>query len=306
MESNQKSSQEIDLSFIAKKTGSIVDYFGYLAFRIFKFILKNIFVFIGILVIGAVIGYFLDQRKEDIYKHEIVVVPNFGSNTYLYNSINNLKTQGTNITQVEIEPILDIYQFIRDRYQNLEIAKYLSQNNIQLNKFQPNSDVEKLYRYHLLTFYTIGEQKPNGEIDSILNKLNSEPYFLQRQKVENENLKIVKDELSNTVESINSILDKIGSSSGSTGELNIEMYSEINNLINSKKGTLDELGKISVEELEQSKVIYDSSRNLNIKQSSISKMVLIPVLLLGVYVIFYVLYKKVYKRYQNRLNDSAH
>src|SRR5690606_2103206 len=203
MESNTNSTQEIDLSYLSKKTVSLLDGLGYTIYRFIKFLLKNIWIILGILVLGGAIGYFLDNRGEEVYKHEVIVVPNFNSSSYLYNSIENMKFKDSKIIKAQVEPIIDIYQFIQERYQNLEIAKYMSENNIQVDKFTDKNAVEKLYRYHLLTLYTKGEDKSGKIIDSLLNKLNSDPYYLSRQKIEQNNLALSITEIEKSIESVN-------------------------------------------------------------------------------------------------------
>src|SRR5690606_26954394 len=125
-----------------------------------------------------VAGYFLDKKYGERYKHEVIVVPNFNSTSYLYGKIENAEFKDQPITKVEIEPIVDVYQFINSSYNNLEIAKYLSENNLQLTKYEIGSDVEKFYKYHLMTVYT-NEKDTNGAIvKNFLSKLNQEEYFL--------------------------------------------------------------------------------------------------------------------------------
>src|SRR5690606_35368701 len=151
---NNQGSQEIDLSYLSKKTVSFFDGLGYSLYKFCRFLWKNIIVLAILIVVGAVAGYFLDKKFGESYKHEVIVVPNFNSTSYLYGKIENTKFKDGPITSVEIEPIVDIYQFINDSYNNLEIAKYLSENNIQLTKHEEGSDVEKYYKYHLMTIYT--------------------------------------------------------------------------------------------------------------------------------------------------------
>lgn len=282
-DSNDKSqSQEIDLNYLSKKAFSLFDYVGYLVFLFFRFLLKNAIVIIVLIVSGAIIGYFLDRNSDNLYKHEIIVVPNFGSNSYLYNTLKNLELGNTPIKSIEIEPILDVYQFIKEDWANLEIAKYLSENNIQFAKYEPESDVEKMYRYHLMTVVTSKRDDGGKIVDSLLNELNKDSYFLDRQKIEQENTKVLILGLQRNLESIDQILTKIGTP-GTNSDLNIEMYSEINNLINSKKPTAMDLNKFKIYQLEQTKVIYPASKMLNIKEGKIRKMILLPVLLVGIY-----------------------
>ena len=299
MESKNTTTQEIDLSYISKKTSDFFDSIGFLLYKFFKFCIKNILILLVLLAIGIGVGYYLDNFREETYKHEVIVVPNFNSTSYLYNSIKNKDFKDSNISKATIEPVVDIYTFIQERYQNLEIAKYLSENNIKLEKFDEGNDVEKFYRYHKLTVYTKGKDENGENLQALLDELNSDPYYLSRQKVEKATMDTMILEITKSVASVNNILNKLGTPGTGSGDLNIEMYSELNNLINSKKGSIEELGRLKVYQLEQTKVIYDSARVLNIKDKSFPKMIVLPILLLGLFFGFSVVMSW-FKKYSQR------
>ena len=296
---NSNDSQEIDLTYLSKKTLSFFDTLGYFFYLFFRFLIKNIIVLSVLLIIGAVAGYFLDKRSGETYKHEILVVPNFNSNSYLYNKVQNIDLKDSKIKSIKVEPVLDVYQFIKEEWNNLEVAKYLSENNIEFTKYQPESNVEKLYRYHLITLETKGLDKGGKIIDSLLNDFNKDSFFLDRQKVEIENTKAVINDLNSSVSNINQILQKIGTANSSAGELNIEMYSELNNLVNSKKSAVLDINKYKIYQLEQSKIIFPASKMLNIKEKSFPKIISIPILLIGLF-LGGALLQMLYKRYSNR------
>lgn len=301
--SEQNSSQEIDLSYLTKKMSQFFDSIGFAIYKFFKFILKNIIVVSVVIILGIIAGYFLDQKQKDTYKHEIIVVPNFNSSTYLYNKIENIDLKGSSISSIELAPILNIYEFITEDWNNLEIAKYLSQNNIQIDKYSPNSDVEKLYRYHLMTITTKRFDKGGEIVDSLLNEFNKDPYYVERQKIEIKNNQDLIIGLEDNVAKIDRILEKIGSTTIASGDLNIEMYSELNNLISSKRAALLEINKKQILHLEESKVIFPTSKSLNIKVKTFPKIVLLPLLFFGMFLFVHVLigfFKKYKKIESNR------
>ena len=56
------------------------------------FFKRNI-VWVGILfVLGVGLGFYLDKTTK-VYEHQIIVTPNFGSNSYLYSKVNLLKSK---------------------------------------------------------------------------------------------------------------------------------------------------------------------------------------------------------------------
>ncbi|HUH34623.1 MAG TPA: hypothetical protein VL022_02205 [Moheibacter sp.] len=293
---NNHDSQEIDLSYLTKKTSLLLNNIGFSIFRFSRFLAKNIIVIAIIVLAGIAIGYFLDLKSENTYKHEVIVVPNFNSTSYLYNTIENIELGNSPITSVKIEPILNMYEFINDGWNNLEIAKYLSQNNIQINKYSPDSEIKDFYRYHLMTITTSKRDDKGEIIDSLLTVFNKEPYFSERQKIEVENTKSFVNNLKKSVESIDQILDKIGKSDVGSGDLNIEMYSELNNLISSKRSTLLDINKHEIHQLEEIKTIYPTSKITNIKVNKMSNTFLVPALLFGLFLFFSVI-RLLFKKY---------
>ena len=299
---NSNDSQEIDLSYLSKKTANFFDNLGYSFYKFFRFLLKNIIILSVLVVIGVLAGYFLDRQFTETYKQEILVVPNFNSNSYLYNKVENIDLKDSKIKSIKVEPVLDVYQFIKDEWGNLEVAKYLSENNIEFTKYQPNSDVEKMYRYHLMTIETKGLDKGGKTVDSLLNEFNKDPYYLERQKIEIENTKNLIADLEKSIINIEQILQKIGTVNTSTGELNIEMYAELNNLINSKKSAVIEINKYKIHQFEQSKIICPTSKMLNVKEKKVPKIILLPILLIGLFLIAS-LFIEFFKKY-NRIEKS--
>ena len=297
--SERNNSQEIDLTYLTKKMALWFDSIGYSIYKFFRFLLKNIIVLLVVIILGVLAGFFLDKNGANTYKHEIIVVPNFNSSTYLYNKVENINLVNSPIVSVELEPILNIYEFITEDWNNLEIAKYLSQNNIQIDKYSPNSEVEKLYRYHLMTITTTKFDKGGEIVDSLLNEFNKDPYFVDRQKIEIKNNQDLIVGLEDNVEKIDRILEKIGNITIASGDLNIEMYSELNNLISSKRAALIEINKNNILKLEQSSVIFPTSKSLNIKVDKFPRIILLPLLFFGLFLIISILirffrkYKKI-------------
>ena len=90
--STNSQDQEIDLGQIG--TG-IKNFFSGIVNSIFDFIFfvkRKIVIIIGLLIIGLVLGYFLDKTTKK-YTSEIIVAPNIGGSDYLYSKINLIKSK---------------------------------------------------------------------------------------------------------------------------------------------------------------------------------------------------------------------
>ena len=169
--------QEIDLSQISKKIGS---FFSGISDSIFKgilFVQKRLILFIALFIIGAALGYYLDASGR-VYKSEVIVSPNFGSVDYLYAKVDllesKLRQQDTMffksigirnpqvITQIEVKPIIDIYNFVSSNTanvgnaqntQNFELIKLLSEDG-DVNKVITDEITSKNYGRHTLQITT--------------------------------------------------------------------------------------------------------------------------------------------------------
>lgn len=300
---NKKQIQEIDLYFLWKKLTKTIDSLGYFFVRCLHFLRKNALVLLGVIVIGIIGGYFLDSRKGITYKHEIILVPNFGSSTYLYEKIKtNSFEGGSAIVSIEITPIVDVLNFLSTT-SNLKIAEFMSENNVNFSEHKPGNQTEKIYKYHLLTIYTKKEDSDKKIVNDFLAELNKEKHFVGAQKIGQENTSRKIEETLTSIQNINTLFEKLGGSPSTTGqrELNIEMYPEINGLIQSKQGLIDNVNVLKLEQMEQTKIFYDISNMGNIKVKSIPYKIILPFALFFIFIIM-MLIKKVYKKYNSNLD----
>lgn len=295
---NTTNSQEITLNFVWQKLIKLMDKMGFLMFKLLRFFLKNILFFIVLIILGVVIGYFLDSKRQETHKYQAVVIPNFDSSTYLYKKINTLKSnEFDNIVAAEIEPVIDISAFISDRWDNLKIAEFMNSNNLNIHEHKPGGQAEKIYKYHLLTIYTDQTDTDGSIINNFLNKLNQEPYFLERQKIENHNLEQKIKEYEASIRDINAIFEKLGKTElASAKDVNIENHAQTNDLLNNKSSIIDRINKSKINRIEQEKVIYEVSRFSDIQSKSISNMIFIPVILVFLFLIFS-FFRRMYQRY---------
>jgi len=206
----EKNNQDIDIFQLFKLIGNAVDNLGFKVFKFFKFIIKNIFVLIGLIIIGTAIGYFIDQNKKPSFRHEIIVTPNFGSNTLLYKEVEEFKSDSSIISSVQIEPIIDMYNFSKERWSNMDFMKLLFQQDIKIDKFTEESNVEKIYRYHLLTINSKEEDVDGSVINTFLDKINKDPYYISRRNIENSTIQSQIAEAENSINNINQILNTLG------------------------------------------------------------------------------------------------
>ncbi len=295
---DNKHSQEIDLRFLWQKIIKFMDGIGFMIFKLSRFFLKNIILFIVLFIIGVVAGYFLDVNKNEIYRHQIIVIPNFDSSTYLYKKIATLNSdEYENIIGAEIEPVIDVFAFISDKWDNLKIAEFMNSNNLNIHEYKAGGQAEKIYKYHLLTIFTNKKDVDGSIIDEFLNELNQEPYFLDRQKIETQNLDLKIKEYEISVKDINALFEKLGKTEYASGNnVNIENHAQTNELLNHKNSIVDRINKAKVNKIEQEKVIYEVTRFSDIQSKPLSNMIFIPLMLIFLF-IGGMFVKRMYKRY---------
>ena len=86
---NNASTEEVDLGYLFRKVGNFFRRIVKLLFLVISFFKKYIVVTSILIVAGAVIGYFLDKNGQDKieYENRVIVIPNFESVDYLYESV---------------------------------------------------------------------------------------------------------------------------------------------------------------------------------------------------------------------------
>lgn len=289
---------EVDLFYVMKKIGDFFDYLGELAVRFIQFIIRNIFIFIGLIVVGIVLGYLLDSNKKDEYRHEIILSPNFDSSSYLYEKVASQQDKlDSIIVGIEVEPIIDVFGLLSSGSNNLEKGEFLSENNINISTHEPGNQTEIIYKLHKLTIKTDRRDSDGEIVSNYLNKLNQQPYFLKRQEIEQAHIINEIEEKRASIQNINNMFQKMGAADTvAKSDFNIEMYPELNGLIESKNYLLSNIEQLQISQVEKSKVFYDIARVQNIKDNTLSYMIIIPLVLILIYlllVFFLGKYKKI-------------
>ncbi|TLP80744.1 hypothetical protein [Maribacter sp. ACAM166] len=89
---NQNSSDEIDLGQLFKLIGKGFNSVFRSFLRFFLYLKKNIFILIGLVVVGLAVGYGLNKIISKKLKTEVIVKPQMESKNYLYDVINEIQS----------------------------------------------------------------------------------------------------------------------------------------------------------------------------------------------------------------------
>lgn len=293
MDLKKKQSEELNVNDVFLSLSKVVNKIGIQTYRFFRFLFKKKFILLSLLIICFASGYFIDNYfQKNRFKHEIIVTPNVNSQSFLYKEIDNLKfTNKSAIKGVEIEPIIDIFNFMSEKDNNIEIAKFLADNNVKLVKHYKGNETEQVYKYHIITFYSNNMIKAEKEINTILSNFNNEIYYKEKLKVNREfiNNKIKENEIS--IKNINNLFLKLGTNQTSTNSnVNIEVFTEINKLIENKQHLLEENKKLENELIENKSVVFKlADLNASKETKSLDIKFILPLSFLLIFFGFYVI-----------------
>uniref|UniRef100_UPI0040497558 hypothetical protein n=1 Tax=Flavobacterium sp. TaxID=239 RepID=UPI0040497558 len=242
--SSNSQDQEIDLrqigTGIKKLFNGIVNSF----FDFIFFVKKKIIIIGSLFIIGLALAFLSDSKT---YIHEVAVIPNFGSNEYLYKKIEQVdtklrekdtvffKTLGIQnfekVVDVEIEAYPAIYSFVNNKAEesNFELIKLMAEDG-NIDKILKDEITSKNYYHHKISIQTKGMFQKEEFIIPLLNYLNSNTYYETQQKITQQNL---VDKLASN----NSLITQIDqlivllSSSNSSGTISISEKNSIPELV---------------------------------------------------------------------------
>ncbi|WP_396160479.1 hypothetical protein [Flavobacterium sp.] len=315
--STNSQEQEIDLSQIGKSISKGLQKVVNRCFDLLFFIQKKLLIVFVLLVIGGGVGYYLD--KEPNYTNEIVVIPNFGSNEYLYDKINliSLKLKEKDqafftkigiknikdFISIEIQHVNGIYNFINSESQknNFELVKLMAEDG-DLDKIIEDKTTSKNYYLHSIKIKTAIAYNQKDLIDPLLNYLQQSEYFIKLQKIQQNNLeeKLVANK--SLIAQIDQIVlslsqNKIGSS------VSISENTGLSDLIQKKDNLILENQKLATNRLEFEKIIKDQdivSNQMNTSGANNKLKFILPLLFVLLYLLGY-WFSKVYKKQKQRI-----
>ena len=245
--------QEIDLGQIGK---GIKNFFSGVVnsfFDVLLFIKNKIIIIVVLFVIGIVLAFTLDTK---VYNHEVAVIPNFGSNEYLYKKIEQVDTKlreddaeffkalgitsFEDVISVEIEAYPGIYSFVnnKDQENNFELIKLMAEDG-NLEKIIKEEVTSKNYYNHKISIQTKRVFKKEEFITPLLKYLNLNAFYEKQQKIRQKNLteKIaLNDSLINQIDKIIFLL----SANSSSGNISISEKNSIPELIEKKDKLINE------------------------------------------------------------------
>lgn len=311
--STNSQDQEIDLGQIGAGIKKLLNSILNTIFDFIFFIKKKIIVIVILFVLGVVLGFYADRTPN--YTQDITVIPNFGSNEYLYKKIDFLnsriiekddqffKSIGVvnydKIGKIEIKAINGIFGFVnmRNNEQNFELIKLMAEDG-NIDEIIKNDITSKNFYFHNITFKTEEQINQKEIVDPIVNYLQENTFYKKQQKIFQENLREKIQFNDSLIHQIDGLIIKLTSNSSSGSSISISEKNGVSELINKKDELIKESQnlKVNLHEYEEIIKVQNISLNNVNNQGTNNKMKLIlPFLFVFIYLAFYgfiLLYKK--------------
>ncbi len=286
----QTDNQEIDLGQISKKVSDGYQSFLTTVFRGILFLKRNLVWIIGLLIVGAAFGFYLDTTTK-VYDHKLIVTPNFGSSEYLYAKVEQLNAKikeddtlflkkigiqdSKKLSKIEIEPIIDVYQFIDNNEANFELIKLMAEDG-NMEKILKDKITSKNYPYHLISYTTLKATSEQKTLQPILDFLNDSDYFkkLQTEVINNTEIKMKYNE--QILTQIDGILNEFSSSLDASALKSDRLVyynnenTQLNDVLKTKEGLIYDQSQLRISKINNNKIIKDISNTLNIKNRKIT------------------------------------
>lgn len=324
----QNSSEEIDLGTIFSKVRD--GYHGLLIsfYRGVQFLLRNWIIILGIIIAGGVLGYLLDNKKNEAKETTLLVQLNFNSANYVYGAVEQLnkkieekdteylKDNGfleadkNLVSSLEIEPIVNIMDILKNTTSNDGYISAL----FEQSKFEDNILTSEIlipeYKTHKIVLTTTVNDT-DKVVNGLLAYLNDNGIYNKLKAVAVENTKNIIEKNRTSVVYLDSMFKIYGTlmeDKRQPSQIYFNSY-EVNNgnihlMFQQKRNILGENL-----ELEQELVKYDNivellnKPRLQVKKGFFNnKIILLPILFVFGFIILAIL-RKIYLK-AKKLNLS--
>ncbi len=275
-----------------------------------NFLRKHFLILLTLIIVGAIVGYFTSPSLKQ-YQSSAIVIPNFNSVDYIYNDVELLNSKikerdvnflkknniSPNIIQIEIEPIINIYQYIDNDndYDNkrFDLLKLFAEDG-DINKVTIDEKTSKNYKTHQINILTKNNKLSDHDINTILSFLNNNEFYKKIQQKSLENIKSRMVYNSETINQINTILAKSETNNNTSNLLYFNNNSQLNDLINNKNYLIKENEKLSVVLIESTDIVKKVAQTLNVKETKFPYfyLAIFPLLFIVIYFIYLFLRKK--------------
>jgi len=301
MSQHQKNNnEEIDLGDLFRLLKKGVQYILNLFLRFVAFILKHAIVLAALIIIGAVAGYFLQNKSVKRVKTEMIIASNFESAEYVFNAVNQLSYQiktkdtvtlkklGIPLDQgslnLEVKPIVNISKFSREEEVFLELV---SESNF-IDEEEKAKMFARYFRYYKVILSHPRKINSAKVLTNILQQLRDNPYYQEYNSV---NLSFLNNQIKaneRLILEIDSLVGNYSKAVSQQQQASSTIYNSANNLdlgvvIENRNQVQNQLQYLYREKVANAEFLrlVDLGTPSEIKEKGITyyKIILIPLLL---------------------------
>lgn len=295
----RNASEEIDINYLFRKFKDFLKGIIRALFSILSFFIKFWIIVVILILIGVALGFYKDNVANKIYNNEGIVIPNYGSVDYLYSSIeeinNSISSSDTiflksimgsdyvGLKGITIEPIADIYNTMTKSREQIDVFRILYQNQ-DLDKFIENLANSKYFKYHKINFTVEGDGISEKIIPELLGYFNKNKHFNGYQSIYKENAEFQMKEYKNMFTQIDTVLASMSKSFLRNQNPGVIISdNNLSSLFQRKQEMLEEYLDAQVRLSDYSEPVKLVFMNYDIKQSSLSRKIKYPILLVGLF-----------------------
>lgn len=273
----------------------------------FAFLVRNIVILIVLVVLGVVIGFFIDKASPTYVRTEAVVTANFGSSNYLYESIKdiNYKLQREDSLffskmgisseekygfSLEIKPVVAVWEITggeRSFFDMLEENELLSEEERQ-------AVINKSYEEHRLILF----HKKDAPAEEFLNKII---HHISANSHYEEVFQVMQESLDHQIRSnvfmlaqIDSLLANYSKNQiNTTGSTYTENKIDLGSLLSNRMEMQEETREMQLKKIASKRFlkVIDMNSAQPLEDTSIfdKKIVAIPLVLLGLFFLIHII-----------------
>ncbi|MFD2588030.1 hypothetical protein ACFSQJ_13880 [Croceitalea marina] len=314
MANNQaNNSDEIDLGQLFQLIGKGFNKLFRAFLRLFLYLKKNALILLGLIVLGAAIGYGLNQIITKKLKTEVIVKPQMESKNYLYDVVDeiqaNIEAENFSFFQeigVEIEDLKGFEISIAP----IDDGKKSSESEMKflelLQSFENTEAVADIVRAelqnkssfnHRITFFYKDAEKGKAFAGKVMTYINSNEYFDDIVEIYRENAESRIEENKSLLKQVDELISnyakKMTQSDNISGTdrivLDNEERMDITGLFNLKNSLIKDIESKKLELTERTEAIkvINFGKSQEVQKIIYEEItVFSPLILLGVFFIF--------------------
>lgn len=237
--SEQNQNEEIDLMQLFGMVKEFFKKFLRLVVEVVLFFKKKIVLFLILGVLGAGLGFFMDQYqgKKDAFVQEIIIEPKYDSVDYIYGFIEDLKDdfkdevyikrlgltveQVGEVTDITLEPIIKPSEVLEELQDKEGFTEIYDDELLREKKYR------SFYSLHKLTISFASKDQKNTKLTNIiLDYLRTNEYFTKLVKLELEQTKSSLEQNRKSLKFVNDYLTNLSENPSSKDEGSFVFASE--------------------------------------------------------------------------------